>query len=269
MESRPGEILPGEDVDIQETSSQRLSMDLQNMVQQDGGDGKHAEEAQLTWKIDHGDIAKASSSSPSTTPTITRRSDSEISHDEIAEVYMVRAVGMLDPSQKEVIDMSCEGYQRPDNPCFGTQQVALESPKAEAKEQKIYEIGSSVASIKTDHEPEKFATYPPKVAVVKLHGRLEIFPCKLDTGANINVITDAVLDRLGRNKKDLRPLETQQKVRGFGGEEFEPLGSIKIIFHFKGEKTTYKLWFDVVPESYLPDYDALLAEWFIKKHGLI
>ncbi|MCJ1375578.1 hypothetical protein MMC20_006815 [Loxospora ochrophaea] len=99
-------------------------------------------------------------------------------------------------------------------------------------------------------------------------GGLDMRVGKLDTGAEVNCISEGVVEELGYMHKmqryDDRPLEP------FGGKKavlVRPLGKIELYWHIKSKTKTYKTTFNVIDKEASSSFDVLLGANEIKEIG--
>lgn len=95
------------------------------------------------------------------------------------------------------------------------------------------------------------------------------FGCKRDTASHVNAITQGILKRLNRSEKDLARSNLKGELRGVCKESVPVLGRIKITFYVVGLPRPYREWFYVFPDAYLPCFDAILSEKFVKRYKLL
>lgn len=97
------------------------------------------------------------------------------------------------------------------------------------------------------------------------------YVAKLDTGSDVNVLSEDVVDHL---QIELEPYKGT-RIRPIGEDPIQPKGEVTLRWHVKGKIKTYRDTFAVLDKSLSTDFDVLLCEqtiddvgFFIKNHDV-
>ena len=237
---------------------------------------------QDTWEIEHRPQRPNAAESRSTTPTVHGDVPQDPSLERAKAISGVFcAIGVAE-QQDTVSDESCDKVPR--NPRLGNSENgpspgdvvgtgnAFSPEQYQSGEASEPSIGWAQVTVVTDSSAEGDSDpYPSLEVAVHFDSETRVgFPCKPDTGADLNVITDEILvDHLGFSTKALAPSDLEDELRGASDKPIKVLGWVKITFFVNGKQDPIRAKFYVIPSSYLPCGDGLLSGALVKKHHLL
>jgi hypothetical protein len=223
----------------------------------------------LPWENNLDDVATSASNSASSTSTARRGLASDASDASVDDVEEAPVVGTFDASATEVVHISDTEHDRSRSLRLDNRRETLLS-EGEASLQ----VGEATDSVATEssNTTEQTDGFPLLDVVVHLPDqdvRKVGFACKRDTGADISVLAESTLERLGHKREDLPP--ARRHVDGFSGKAVELLGRITVTFFVigVGVDRPFKVPFYVAPDVYLCNHDAILSEHFLKKYNFL
>ena len=236
----------------------------------------------LSWSTKLPDIQYQEHAIPesrSTTPTVQRDESKRVPNGRPDLKVIVHSVGHADP-QEEVLSIDLDDVPR--HTSFGSTDrsaparglagagtgFAADPGTVEANEPSVGLAHMSVITVSSGSD-DAADVFPLLDVVVRIDEETRVgIPMKRDSAAGPNIITDHILKRLGQRVSNLAPNDLRTPLKGAGLGAIPVLGWLWITFYINGVVTPFRTKFYVIPADYLPEFDALLSEKFVKKTEL-